>query len=919
MSNLFTSHHNKYPAILLIDASGSVNNNFNDILVFDQIKKIIKELDEDEFRIIFWNSDNEQIQCFREGIYKLPFIIKKSTLDQTFTFIKQNITSKCLTFPHLAFENIQSEWIIKNDITKIYFITDGEIGYAFVSTSIMDQLKNKLGNAIKKLVESYPSIRLNIITVEPKNMDFLKVETLKQAAGCDVYNVIMDNQLTKYITKFVSYTPNNIDGFIHINKNIPPIGYISFGDKYFSELKTNEFIKYISELIINTPGENELLQIVQYLSSTICSLTKDKPHSVINDIIKTFCELFANTSLDIMFIKFILTEAVEKENIGMANVFAVYRAQLKDLYKQASELLLKNVKNSIGIKESFLTLPWPQHNKLISGHFRLIDKNISINASTYPQSAITINDILMPIIPFDYENMSSLVAEQCLRQWVRLLIHKLYHVPALNDVVPYIILGIVLQVVLSDVNDNVKESYKKLGTIMLKKKRTNTDRTELDRLENGELPIPNSGKITDFYDSMDTVKNNFKINIQPLTLWYAMCLALGNNKLVTTQLNHCRESILSDYTNIEPIKLLSHIKSIIPLVTHCNIPFEHVLDYNCLITLESTAETGGYRFLPHNNMMGAICHPVYVLSDEGLELLFNNKISTECPICFSYLNKSSFTRTDKKPVLMADLDFLPKDAVNIFFNNKLDSTRMCKKVTVSTVSSDFPSKNTVSNCDKIKSGVKLNKKGIIVILKGTIGSGKSTYAGGLKTYIENLGNYCVVEGTDKYCKTGMSIPGAIDKIFEQLLKINDIDVPNNGKIVVIIDTCGEQSCNNNIIFGVDFKEWKKVYAWPNLIRSKLSEYLAWSLHNLCLRNKPTEKDNFYLNPIDVDIRKCVDIHKKKAKLLYGKKISYISVDDPSSITKVIDTIKNSAISYEKILETTMPLNEQIEKFVNKHI
>lgn len=471
MTELFANHTIDHQTILLIDASGSVmQNKFNDTLIFDQMKKIIDTFEETEYRVIFWNSDMKTQEPFVNGVYKLPFVVKKSTLEQTFLFIRKSINQYCLTFPHLAFNNISDEWISNKSSVqraKIYFITDGEMGFGSITTNEKNNLKVQLSESIKKLFAKYNNIQLNIVTVEPKIMDFTQIETLQKAAGCDVYNVIMENRLTKYITKFISYTPNNSDGFVHISKNIPPAGYVPFGDKYFSEMRTNEFVKYIADLISKTKGENELLQIVQNLSSTLCTLTKDKPPHAIKGIISTFCGLFNNTVLDIMFVQFILTDAVEKENAGMANIFATYRSKLQDLYKQANDLLQKNVKDAIGTNESFLTLPI--NDKIVSGHYRLVDRNVTMDKTIFQQACITINNILVPIIPFEYGN-SSLMNEQCLRQWTRLLIHKMYGVNALEDIVIYIVLAIVLKVILSDVNDEVKNSYRKLGMTMLKKR-----------------------------------------------------------------------------------------------------------------------------------------------------------------------------------------------------------------------------------------------------------------------------------------------------------------------------------------------------------------------------------------------------------------------------------------------------------------
>ena len=88
---------------------------------------------------------------------------------------------------------------------------------------------------------------------------------------------------------------------------------------------------------------------------------------------------------------------------------------------------------------------------------------------------------------------------------------------------------------------------------MLKKKRLNSIATELERLENGEMPIPNSGKIVDFFTYMKTVGNLIGLSgdegnllVQPMTFWYGICCALQNKGMIAKQLIHCSESLAKD-------------------------------------------------------------------------------------------------------------------------------------------------------------------------------------------------------------------------------------------------------------------------------------------------------------------------------------------------------------------------------------
>lgn len=873
---LFKTQEVKHNTILLIDASGSVISDvYENDIIFNKIKKIIDELTEEEYRVIFWNSDKHKNDHFKNGIYRLPFIVKKSTLSQAFYYVKNIITNHCLTFPHLAFENISTEWINNKDPTKIYFITDGKMGYYNINIYEMNTLKSKLSEAIKNIFEKYNNIQLNIITVEPIERDFNKIETLTYAAGCDVYNVIMENKLTKYITKFISYTPNNRDGFIHINKNIPPPGYCPFGDKYFSQLRVKDFINYLIKLVEETQNEDELLKIVQQLSSTLAVLTRDKPNHMVKDIIKTFCEIFERSQLDIMFVKFILEDAIKKENEGMANIFALYRAQLKDLYKRANELLGKNVKEAIGIGSNFMT--FPLNNKIIIGNYRLIDKNIALD-KIYPSSGIKVNNILLPIIPLELK--ISQMSEQCLRQWVRQIIGRIYKIGVMDDMIIYIVLGIVLQVIMSEVEERIKDAYRKLGHIMLKKKRFNTDMTELERLENGEAPIPNSGKIEDFIKYMKGVNTIFEYGLEPFELWYAICIALNNEKMIVKQLIHCD---IKDPKNVMKKIQKQDIKSY-------KLPIDIILDYKCLITLEDTSENGGFRFLPHRNNMGNTCSPICVLSEDGYKQLLSDPTISVCPICYTQLDETNFEKVSGKKVIETKI-FTKDDISNIFYEKKSEI------------------KPTIQNKIEID---KIDKKGTLIILKGTVGCGKTTAGEKIKKYIEDKGGYCIVEGTDKYCKDGIPIQVAISKVKYELLKIQSV---NNDNLVVVIDTCGEKTNKStyNNIFGVDFTKWKIINFWPNLIKNNTKEYLAWSLRNVLNRDNSTTNRNYYLNPDDAGFNTCITVHKNKARALFGKKMSILfEGSPPKNKSEAIEKISEMADVYANLLKE-YSLDEEIEK------
>lgn len=900
--DLFEEHISSNIPILLIDASGSVNEKFLDTSVFGEIKNRTLNLKEDKFRVIFWNSNIPEKPFFKGGVTVIPFVVEKQKINQTFTYVQPNIAGNCLTFPHLAFSAIPDNWIDNKDVTKIYFITDGQIGYQSASNYELMDLKNKLSDSIKKIFMKFNNVQLNIITVEPRSVDLSVKEVIETAAGCDVYKVIMENKLTNYVTKFISYTLNNRDGFIHINKNIPPAGYLPYGEKYFSVLKVPIFISYLLNEIQKTQSEDGLLQIVQYLSATLARLTKNKSENMINDIINVFGNLFNNTKIDPMFVRMILTDAVQRENEGTANVYAAYRAQLKDLFKQAEELLNKDVVNAIGLTNQFITLPF--NNKIIIGNCRHIDKNISMNKKVYHHSAISINDAVIPILPFSVMEINSKMNEQCIRQWVRLIVSKLYNVGVMDDDVIYIMLGIMLQVVLSDVSDAVKNIFRKLSCIMLNKKRLSADMTELERLEAGELPMTNVGKEESFYKLLDVVRNRLNVKISQQTLWYAICIALANEKLITKHLIHCNDAILKDYPNTNVEDLLKNIKDIIQPISIFEIPYESSLEYKCLVTLDDVTNVGGYRFLPHQTINHVTCAPMYVLSEIGYTQITSISETCVCPICYTRLSSTSFEKIGPKPC--------SADMSNIFPLNMQKPFNSHIEININGPLIE-PSANNSRSSSSISNQNTLNGEGVLILLKGVVGAGKSYYAKLLKDYIEQQGGICAWEGTDKYCKDGFPVSTAIAKVSETILKLNNAD--SNIKKYVIIDTCGEMN-KPPIIFNVDFSKWKIVTIWPNWTDNvnHLDKYLCWSLRNVLKRTPPMNNDTHYLNPVSAGIKTCIQVHAKKARALFGNKAKNIfNQKIPNTIEEAIITLNSKADEYFVLLNEQKPIQQEIVK------
>lgn len=203
-------------------------------------------------------------------------------------------------------------------------------------------------------------------------------------------------------------------------------------------------------------------------------------------------------------------------------------------------------------------------------------------------------------------------------------------------------------------------------------------------------------------------------------------------------------------------------------------------------------------------------------------------------------------------------------------------------------------------------------------MKGTVGSGKSTFTSKLKELCDEKGIVCIIEGTDKYCKTGMSVRVAIPLVTKALLSTND--VPSDKQVIICIDTCGEQSnAKTTKFFDVDFSGWNRKDVYVNLNRNKLDGYLAWSLRNVLRRGAVTSESNYWLNPVGASVQVCIDVHTKKSKSL-----QLITKHSPAPITSSYGLTVSSAIhmlnakadEYEKYLNENDLSGKELSKIVS---
>jgi hypothetical protein len=435
---------------------------------------------------------------------------------------------------------------------------------------------------------------------------------------------------------------------------------------------------------------------------------------------------------------------------------------------------------------------------------------------------------------------------------------------------------------------------------MLRKKRLNTNITELDRLETGEFPTPNSGRIEHFNEFMTTVNGILGTTAEPMVLWYALIQSLGNPKLILKQLPHCQEAIITDYGEI-PENIGSLLLSNVMKPHIVEISENANLDFRCLITLDDCSHNGGYKISRHQSLAGQTCCPIYVFSEQGYRQFVDGH-DLLCPICYNRINPDMF-----EPVIPCTTNerIFSEDLTSVY------SSQITSRGYISQPSNQFRPTVQVASSSQAQS----NQKKILFMMEGNVGSGKSTYATMLQQKLESLGLDMTVvnESTDKYCKMGIHIKDAANRVKMALRKLSSITTEY---LVVIIDTCNDRG-SGRVIFDYNFSDWIVYNVRPNFDQEKIRGYLEWSLRNVLSRPMHSSTTMHYLNPVSASVDICLKVHSDKGRNLFGNR--FVKVYTRTTKDQILEEINNGADAYQEYLDQDHVLDIKIAELVNKVI
>ena len=901
-----SSEISKFPIIVLCDASGSTTTSFDKTkcIFLAQAQILISSYPERFFRFIFWTSEGNRSTNFINGIWTFDYIT--SNVDQLFKIVFASKNEFASTKPGLAFNAITKEqynhWFNKNGITEIVYITDGNVDTGH---------ENILSSAIKNLFSKRDNLRLYIHAVESKSRNYSSSDEMNNAAGCDVARIIHKNNLENYVSNFKSHNPKCIDGFSHMSRVIVPLGHVPYGSHYFPRTEEPIFFNLLVKYVSDNNSDDNHIRVIQNLVHTIKKLVEDLTPYLSSELLHRYSSIFwfDNCKIDPALATIMLKQAIDGTRTSDL-IYSDYRARMNQLYKEVNILLQSsNARQVLGIRRNAVS--YLIGNTIFYVDASLIDQNISVNGTTFQNIGISIDDFTCPV--FSTDTNHQFMTEQALRQFTRSMViqilktHNIY-VDLKCDTLMYIVMAMASRVCYNtSIPEDIKSSYRYLAKIMLGKKRQSTEQTELARLLQGEFPLPNNGKIDDFYKIMSNCCSYLDIQVSdPMIIWYAMCQSI-DSELAKKQLSHCKQSIINCYGEI-PSNLINILFASTIFINFYKI--NKSLNPICPVTHENISCMGGMMIDSH--IIGnTTCDPRFVIGLNVFDSYQKNR--TGCKDCFqkniTYTKIGPFSDNFTPKIS----DDHPKPFNSSYMKDFSDiKSNPSSSTQIPNINSQIMSSqsshitDTDSSSSRFTSNQTTNKR-ILIVGKGTVGCGKTTIFTELQKLVQSNGGECYVEGTDKYTIRGVDPRCASSMVTSELEKAKKSKA---NLVVVIIDTCGINASHK--MFQVDFNGWTRhdiMVNLPDMNQKRIREYLSWSLRNVLNRPMYDSYSKFYLNSISAGVSICLKVHSDKAKAILQHK--FVNVTSKYDKQSILNDINEAANEYQLFLNTCHPLEKTV--------
>lgn len=823
-------------AIVLVDATYSMTTAFGKGSRFQKALEICEKLPFRHLRLLFWNVDDDHLSFFPQGVHVVPDPTNRVLLKHIFDRVASKLDTRCTTHTHVAFQGIPHEWKCLPN-AEVILVTDGQIGWEGISSADLQTLKRRLGIQIRNLPAHF---RLSILTVEP-NAQSVQGEST-EFTGSDVYRVIMTEKLTHRVREFTSYVPHG-EPTTHMANAFVDAGFVPFGYKQFSQLKTGEFFHRLKRHVGDTPEAQ--LATIQKLTGTLVHLLKNRGPSVVDAMISQLVPMFSH--IEASMVRYLLKMGLEDEEKGSAALIQDYRGRMKALFRTAQNALHRDVKAATGMHHWVMSFP-VQGTIVVCPATLVTHAFVGNRGERFPAAAIEGGVPMLPVV--GTHNVPKMEA-QCIRQYSRGVLCHLYGGDARSDLMLYLALALnyVVQS-MTGIPTDVKVAYQAWAKIMWHKKRRRTDVTEIASLEAGNIPVPNNGRIDMFYNYVREAAAKIGLTGSVMRLWEKWTLAL-DPMIGQVQQSHCVADSLYGTVAVPDPPTWRLVRMDNDLLG---------LDYTCFVTMESLETKGGYKLAEHKGFSG-FCAPKFLLSQEGRQQLLDRGPTFSCPLCYCEVAVADLAPVGPRPTL--DFGVSLKSAVG-------------------------HSRSVAPEAPEAKAG------SVLYVLKGTVGGGKSTFARHLASLAAERKMPCLILNTDQYARDGVRMARAVELVKLQLREF--LQRHAGEPMVVICDTCNERYNKRDPVFGQHLQGFRRRVLMPNVNTKDLMGYAKWSLRNVLLRGAVNDSDEgYWLNPVDASVTICKQVHKKKFTAIWGKRAYQI----PHGATA--DSLEPDATLYQATL------------------
>ncbi len=504
ISNLATYDKNPF---VLIDRSGStggsckITKTKQTILdaEIDIAHNILQNNGINKCRLILWDSKvsmNEDI------------IISKLKDDN---FPKKSGGSTYLAEPlSLVFTSILSENKKSRDL---YILTDGEI---------CDE--HQIGEHLSNLFAE--NINIYIITVESNNVNYYDGNC---DAGNTLYEYLKNNSKMNYVKKIIQYNNSHKEGFTALHNFDVPEGYLPFRESVFLESSLRQFNDFLKQEVLKfVNNDNALLKLVHDLSRTIFFLSKNKEAVVRQIIVETYSHYFKNTNIYNQVRKMLLSE-IDNHINHKSSTFQDYKSKRNELFEYSQLNLMDNTKIAITNVDTSRYISFPiKTNKGIyvfncDEHY--VTEPIHFGKLKFNTSCVRLNNGVIPVFPTNINLNES--NDQCLRQWIRENYSHIHNVNITSGKILNYVLLDMLYVHLSNLSNEIKNSYVGLAKVMLNAKIYGTDTEIINELKK-------QNELSSYYYFNEYLIDN-NIALKPGHLWYGILYCLNNDKLLKSQ------------------------------------------------------------------------------------------------------------------------------------------------------------------------------------------------------------------------------------------------------------------------------------------------------------------------------------------------------------------------------------------------